>query len=159
MKEYAGIRNVKTEVILLGGVALHYYGMIHRATLDVNAEIKGEINPLKNFLKSKGVPADLGEDISRWSLISLPAGYRRRAVTIYKDKKTTLKVLSPLDLVIAKLRRFTEQDITDALFVANKFKISAAQIEKAKNSALKSSPQDTALSIFEKNVVYFIQQI
>lgn len=149
----------KLEVLLTGGLALEYYGMKKRVTVDLDAEIHGDIENLISFLKSKGVPADLGENISRWSVINLLPGYKKRAITVKKNKLLWVKVLSPIDIIIAKLRRFTEQDIEDAIFVVRKFKIKPKNIQNAANKVVKCSPRDTALFLFRKNVKIFLEKI
>ena len=159
LKEFKQKKGRKVELILLGGLALHHYGMKGRATIDVDAEVKGDLQALMSFFQSKGIPSDLGEDISRWSLVSLPEGYRKRSLTIYKDHALCVKVLHPVDLVISKLRRFTDEDIEDALFVAKKFNVSAKQLESAKNKVLARSPKDTILFRFKKNVDFFIVKL
>lgn len=143
------------EIILVGGLSMEYYGLKERATLDIDAEVKGDIEELLSFLKKNKIPADIGEDISKWSLISLPAAYRQRATTIHSDDNLKIKVLSPLDFIVAKLRRFTEEDLEDALFVARKFRVKIKDIRTAAEEAIKSSPKDTAIFIFKKNLEVF----
>lgn len=46
-------------VILLGGLALHYYGMKDRSTIDMDAEIEGDLESLFHFLKARKIPSDL----------------------------------------------------------------------------------------------------
>jgi hypothetical protein len=108
------------------------------------------------YLKAKGIPSDLGEDVSRWSVVSLPSGYRKRAKTIFRDKFLNVKVLHPADFIISKLRRFTDQDIQDALFVTEKYGIKAGDILKAMKDAVQHSPKDSSLAGFQKNVRWFI---
>jgi hypothetical protein len=57
------------------------------------------------------------------------------------------------------LRRFTEEDIGDAVFVARRYKIGAKEIEKKSEEAIKNSPKDTALFIFRRNIAVFISKI
>lgn len=144
------------EIILIGGLALQHYGLKERATVDIDAEVKGDLEELFVFLKSKKIPSDIGENISNWSVINMPPLYRERAITIYKDGLLTVKVLHPLDFIIAKLRRFTDEDLEDALFVANKFNLRQEDVKGAANSAIENSPADTALFIFRKNIELFL---
>ncbi len=60
--------------------------MQDRATIDIDAEVRGDIEGLFSFLKSKNIPADIGEDISRWSVITIPPGYRERSIEMCKDR-------------------------------------------------------------------------
>ncbi len=77
------------------------------------------------------IPGDISEDISRWSVIAMHRGCRGRTIKIYKNDLLETAVLHPLDFVISKLRRFSEEDIEDALFAAKNFNIS----DQAKTSA------------------------
>lgn len=158
LKEFSQ-KNKPLEVILIGGLSMEYYGLKERATIDIDAEVKGDINKLVQFFKKKHIPADLGEDISRRSLISLPPVYKERAITIYSDVNLKIKVLSPIDFIIAKIRRFTEQDLEDALFVARKYQLKVEDIQKAAKEATNNSPKDTAIFIFKKNVELFVDKL
>ncbi|MFQ5900060.1 MAG: DUF6036 family nucleotidyltransferase [Thermodesulfobacteriota bacterium] len=159
LKEFTEDKKEPLEVILIGGLALHYYGMKNRATIDIDAEVKGDIDGLFNFLKSKRIPSDIGENISGWSVISMPSFYRERTIVIYKDGLLTVKVLHPSDFIIAKLRRFTDEDLEDAVFVAKKFDLSQKDVKESANSAVENSPADTAIFIFRKNVELFLTHL
>ncbi len=159
LKEFTIQSGNAIEIILFGGLSLHYYGLKERRTIDVDGEVKGDVEGLFNFLKSKKIPSDIGEDISHWSVISMPPGYRERAIEIYTDDLLTVKVLHPLDFIIAKLRRSTDEDIEDALFVAKRYNIRAKDIKEAADMAIENSPKDTAIFIFRKNIELFIKKI
>lgn len=159
LREFTQERKTRLEITLLGGLALQYYGMEDRATVDIDAEVKGDLEGLFHFLKIKNVPADLGEDVSGWSVIAMPPGYRDRSATIYKDALLEVKVLNPLDFIIAKLRRFTEEDIQDALFVAEKYKIDAKEIERSAEETIHHSIKDTALFLFRENLQLFLKKM
>jgi hypothetical protein len=158
LSQYTLERKSRLEIILLGGLALQYYGMQDRATVDLDGEVKGDLSSLFQFLKAHHVPADLGENVSGWSVIAMPPGYRERAVSIHQDDLLEVKVLSPLDLIIAKLRRFTEEDIADALFIAGKCAVTAEAIQMAADEAIHHSVSDTALFLFRENVQIFLDQ-
>lgn len=145
----------RLEIILIGGLSLEYYGLRGKTTIDIDAEVKGDVDKLSDFLRKNRIPSDIGEDVSRWSLISLPPGYKKRAKTVYSDDKLKVKVLSPIDFVIAKLRRGTEADLNDSLFIAKKFSLEKKDIIRAANQAIKNSPRDTAVFIFNKNIEVF----
>ncbi|MBI5701276.1 hypothetical protein HZC34_05490 [Candidatus Saganbacteria bacterium] len=159
LKKYVNSRKKPLKIILIGGLALHYYGMQGRTTIDIDAEVTGDIEPLLKFLKRKNIPADLGEEIGRWSTINMPSGYKKRAITIYKEGRLMVKVLNPLDFIISKLRRFTEEDFEDALFVVNKYKLKQKDIESTAKRAIKSSPKDITILAFKKNLKYFLKKI
>lgn len=149
----------RLEIILIGGLSLEYYGLRDRATMDIDAEVKGDVDKLSDFLKKNKIPSDIGEDISRWSLISLPPGYKERAATVYSDDRLKVKILSPIDFIIAKLRRGTEEDLNDAIFIAGKASLKVKDIKNAAEQAVKHSPRDTAVFIFNKNVDIFINKL
>jgi hypothetical protein len=68
-------------------------------------------------------------------------------------------VLHPVDFIIAKLRRFTEEDIEDALFVARKYKMKTQEVEKSAEEAIRHSVKDTALFLFRGNVQLFLERM
>ncbi len=49
---------------------LQAYGFTERVTVDVDGELIGELNSLVTFLQEHDVPADLGENMSGWSVIA-----------------------------------------------------------------------------------------
>lgn len=159
LEEFAGKNKSELEIILIGGLALQYYGMEDRKTIDVDAQVKGEIEKLLIFLKENGIPGDLGENISNWSVVSLPPGYEEKAMVIKKTKFLSLKVLSPQDMIIAKLRRFSEIDLEDALFLARKFKLTPEGIDTSAAQAIRNSPKDTAIFLFKKNLKIFLKKL
>lgn len=158
LRNFARENKSALDVLLVGGLALHHYGMKERSTVDLDAEVRGDIEGLFAYLKSHRIPSDLGENFSGWSVIAMPPGYRERAVLIHQEPRLTLKVLNPVDFIHAKLRRFTEEDIQDALFVTKKFKIAAKEIELAVDEAIKNSPKDTAIFFFKNNVKIFLKK-
>lgn len=159
LKEFTKANNADIEIILIGGLALHHYGLKDRATIDIDAEVKGNIEALFNFLKHKEIPSDMGEDIAGWSVVTMPPGYRERTIRIYKDEHLTVKVLHPLDFVVAKLRRATEEDLEDAAFVVKQFGLKFEEIKETAEEAIRNSPKDTALFIFKKNVALFLSKV
>jgi len=159
LRKFAHEKESNLDVLLVGGLALHYYGMKDRSTVDLDAEVRGDIEGLFAYLKSHKVPSDLGENFSGWSVIAMPPGYRERAVLIRQEPRLTFKVLSPIDFIHAKLRRFTEEDINDAYFIAKKFKIDAKDIESTAEEAIRNSPKDTAIFFFKNNVKIFLGKL
>ena len=146
------------EVTLLGGLAVQYYGLKDRATIDIDAEVKGDVEGLQDYLRANHIPADLGENISGWSVVAMPPGYRKRIIPIHQDERLKVSVLDPVDFIISKLRRFTEEDISDALFVAGKYSTDPAEIRRAAEEAIRHSPKDTALFLFRGNVDLFLEK-
>lgn len=61
--------------------------MPERSTFDIDAEIDADFKVIKKLKESLKFPAEFSADISRSSMIDLPAGYRDRVVP-YKSVKT-----------------------------------------------------------------------
>ena len=54
-------RNSPLEIILIGGLSLEYYGLRERATMDIDAEVKGDVDKLSDFLKKTKFPVISGK--------------------------------------------------------------------------------------------------
>lgn len=115
----------------------------------------GDPEPLVNFLREHRIPADLGEDLSRWSVVAMPPGYRERASVLLEQPGLRLRLLHPNDFVIAKLRRGTDLDLDDAAYVVRRFGLTSQAVEEAAASAIAASPRDTALFLFRATVQVF----
>jgi len=156
LKQFVIEKKEPLELILVGALALPFYGVEFRVTYDLDAEIEtGNVEELYIFLKEKGFESDLSENISNWSVITLPSGYRERSKTVYKDSLLTIKILSPEDFIIMKLRRGTNQDIEDALAVAKKQSVTTDALDEFYNRVLKESIKDTALFNFKEIYLVF----
>jgi hypothetical protein len=73
-----------------------------------------------------------------------------------RREKLRVRLLSPVDFIIAKLRRGTDLDHEDATFVARRFAVSASSLRDA---AVAASRQDTALFLFNKTVELFCRNL
>jgi hypothetical protein len=145
-------------VILLGGLAMAWYGS-SRQTRDLDAEVSSLTRPqLTRLWKSLGFPADLSADVSHWGMIDLPPGYRIRAKPIKKRGRITVKILSPLDLVMSKLRVMRESDIQDARFLIRRFRLTKAQIKRAMHRMIRASVPSTDLFFFQRFVENFLEE-
>lgn len=147
------------DLLLVGALALQCYGFRERYTNDVDGELTGPLHPLVAFLTAEGVPADLTQDISGWSIVAMPPGYRDRATDFLSHPNLRIRLLAPVDFVIAKLRRGIELDLDDALYVVRRFQISRSDIEQAAAAAVAASPQDTTLFLFQKTVELFCREL
>ncbi len=159
LNEYVRQTHRSLDLILIGGLALQAYGVHERVTVDVDGELAGDLEPLLEFLRGRQVPADLGENISGWSVVAMPPGYRDRTSVWHEDGGLRIRLLHPVDFVIAKLRRGTEQDLDDAQEVVIRFHIPPTDIQVAADSAIQASPKDTALFTFQKIVQVFGRRI
>ena len=147
------------DLLIVGALALHAYGISDRATRDIDAEIDGPLMPLLDFLTTHRVPADLTQNFSGWAVVAMPPGYRDRATDLINQPNLRVRVLAPIDFVIAKLRRGTDLDLDDALLVAQHNRLSADMIQANARAALAASPQDTALFLFQKTVDLFCKSL
>ncbi len=159
LSDYVRETGSRVDLILVGGLALQAYGIEDRVTFDVDGELIGDLKPLVIFFQARQIPADLGENMSGWSVVSMPAGYRERTSVFYEEPGLRLRLLEPQDFIIAKLRRGTEQDLDDAEVIARRFGVSPLGIQAAADSAIEVSPKDTTLFLFQKTVELFCKRI
>lgn len=155
LEDYARRTGASIDILLIGGLALQAYGYSDRATEDMDGEMAGDPEPLVNFLRAYQIPADLGEDLSRWSVIAMPPGYRERASVLLERSGLRLRLLHPIDFVIAKLRRGTDLDLQDAAYVIHRFDLTLDAVQEAAAAAIAASPKDTALFLFRATVQAF----
>ena len=138
------------DVILLGGLAMAWYGS-SRQTHDLDAEVSSLTRPqLTRLWQSLDFPADLSTDVSHWGMIDLPPGYRKRAKTIRRHGRVTVRILAPIDLAMSKLRVMRESDIQDARFLIRRFRITKLQIRRAMNRMIRASIPSTDLFFFQR---------
>lgn len=159
LKEYVQDTGRSVDLLLVGGLALQAYGYADRSTQDVDAEVVGDLDSLAQFLREHQVPADLGENISGWSVVAMPPGYRERASVLLEDSGLRLRLLHPVDFIIAKLRRGTEMDIEDGLYVARRFGVTPQAVQDAAEAAVSASPRDTVIFLFRKTVEIFCTRL
>ena len=159
LTNYTRETGASLDILLVGALALQAYGYQNRLTRDVDAEVVGSIEPLTEFLRQHSIPADLTTNFSGWSIVSMPPGYRDRATDLVNHVNLRVRLLTPVDFVIAKLRRGTDLDLDDATFVAKRFHLAPDQIRSAAIAAVAASPKDTALFLFQKTVELFCESL
>jgi uncharacterized nucleotidyltransferase DUF6036 len=159
LTEYTRQTGIPLDVLLVGALALQAYGYQNRLTRDVDAEVAGSVEALAGFFHQRQIPADLTSNFSGWSIVAMPPGYRDRATDLVHHSNLRVRLLAPVDFVIAKLRRGTDLDLDDARFVTERFGITREQVRAAAEAALAASPQDTALFLFRKTVDLFCQSL
>ena len=147
------------DLLLIGALALQAYGYQDRHTHDVDGEIAGPLEQLVQFLDVRQIPADLTQDIGGWSVVAMPPGYKERTSDLVRSDRLRVRLLSPVDFIIAKLRRGTDLDHEDAMFVAKRFGISTTSVRDAAAAAVAASRQDTALFLFNKTVDLFCRNL
>ncbi len=159
LSRYVADTGASVDLLLVGALALQAYGVSIRATRDVDGEVDGPLKPLAEFLRQEQIPADLTQNFSGWSVVAMPPGYRDRAITVVDRPQLRVRVLAPIDFVLAKLRRGTDLDVEDALLVARRYNLSVADIRVSAQAAVAASPQDTALFLFQQTVELFCRQL
>ncbi|MBA3754049.1 MAG: hypothetical protein H0X01_07940 [Nitrospira sp.] len=147
------------DLLLIGALAMQCYGARDRFTNDVDGELAGSLAPLVTFLANEGIPADLTQDISGWSVVAMPPGYRDRATDLLNHPNLRIRLLDPVDFVIAKLRRGIELYLDEAMYIVRRFQIPTSGIELSADAAIAASPQDTTLFLVQKTVELFCRQL
>ena len=123
LTDYTKQTGATIDVLLVGALALQAYGYQDRLTRDVDAEVVGSVEALARFFSQHQLPADLTENFSGWSIVAMSPGYRERATDLVHQAQLRVKLLAPVDFIIAKLRRGTDLDLDDASFVSTRFGI------------------------------------
>lgn len=159
LRQYALETGRPVDLLLIGGLAMLAYGHPSRATMDVDGELREGVRPLKEFLSRHGIPANLGQSLSGWSVVAMPPGYRDRATALIDEPGLTVRLLAPVDFIIAKLRRGTDEDVDDAAWIAANAKVQIQQVRDAAGAALAASLEDTALFLFERTVDRFCKSL
>lgn len=157
LREYVDETGLAVDLVLIGGMAMLAYGHPSRATLDVDGELREGVRSLTAFLSRHSIPANLGQSLSGWSVVAMPPGYRDRATVMIDEPGVRISLLAPVDFIVAKLRRGTDEDLADAVWIAERFHITAPQVRAAAEAALAASLEDTALFLFERTVDRFCQ--
>lgn len=155
LRQHAAQSGHPVHLLLIGGMAMLAYGHPSRATTDVDGELSKGVRSLKEFLSGHGVPANLGQSLSGWSVVAMPPGYQDRATVLINEPGLRVTLLSPVDFIISKLRRGTDEDLEDAAWIALRYHINAQQVRDAADAALAASLEDTALFLFERTVDRF----
>lgn len=159
LKDYVRQSGSPLDLLLIGRLALYAYGATEALTNDLDAELTSDLEPFAVFPKKHNVPENLSENISGWSVVAMPPGYRERTQVFRAQGGLRIRLLAPVDFAIAKLRCGTEQDLADAEFVAHRFALTPDAVRAAAEQALAASPKDTALFVFRKTVDLFCQRI
>jgi Nucleotidyltransferase of unknown function (DUF6036) len=159
LREYVVQTGHAVDLVLIGGMAMLAYGHPSRATIDVDGELREGVRSLKAFLSHHNIPANLGQSLSGWSVVAMPPGYRDRVTVMIDESRVRVSLLAPVDFIVAKLRRGTDEDLDDAAWIAERFHIVAPQVRAAAEAALAASLEDTALFLFERTVDRFCQTL
>lgn len=156
IEDFLKEKNKTAEIILIGGLAMSFYGS-PRYTIDMDGEIKceeGLYDELIEYLRKKDINFNLSENISGWGLVPLPEGYRERASVVYQGKRLIVKILEPVDFVFSKLVRGTEEDFKDILDVIKKYNISPDKL--LEREKLIKYPRDPETFFFKKKFQHLL---
>lgn len=147
---------------LIGGAAAQAYG-VNRFTVDVDFEaILPDNNREWNLFeeavreteKITGIKAQFGENIDRWSRITL-LDYRKH-LKHYKDfQKLKVYLLKPEYWSIGKISRFWDSDIGDMVAVFKNENTDPLSLAKIWMLALRRSERHSDLFNIKKNAAYF----
>ena len=152
LTDYTRQTAVPVDVLLVEALALQAYGYQHRLTRDVDAEVVGSFEALAEFFSQHHIPADLTSNFSGCSVVAMPPGYRERATDLVHHPHLRVRLLAPLDFIIAKLRRGTDLDLDDAGFVAKRFGITGEQVRGGGEAALLPLPKTRRCFFFERRL-------
>lgn len=155
LRKYVDETGHQIDLVLIDGMAMLAYGHLSRATIDVDGELREEVRSLTAFLSRHNIPAKLGQSLSGWSVVAMPPGYRDRAAIMSDEPGLRLSLLAPVDFIVSKLRRGTDEDLADATWIAERFRVPASQVRAAAEAALAASLEDTAFFLFEHTVGRF----
>lgn len=157
IEDFLKEKNKRAEIILTGGLAMSFYGS-PRYTVDIDGEINCEeelYDGLTEYLRKKKINFNLSENISGWSIVPLPEGYRERATPVYHGERLIIKVLEPVDFVFSKLLRGTEEDFQDILAVIKTYNISPEKL--LEREKLVRYPKDPETFFFKKKFQHLLE--
>lgn len=106
------------EAYICGGSAVMYWIRDSRISLDVDMFFSRKVliprELSASFLDQDGLPVDLEFDYNFNEMFSLlQADYAARAITLMEFSNLRVNVISPVDLAVMKLYRFSGQDQDD----------------------------------------------
>ncbi len=156
IEDFLKEKNKRAEIILIGGLAMSFYGC-PRYTIDIDGEINCDeelYDELTQYLRKKKINFNLSENISGWSMVPLPEGYRERATTVYQGEGLIIKILEPVDFVFSKLLRGTEEDFQDILEVVKRYNISSEKLLERERFI--RYPKDPETLFFKKKLHHLL---
>jgi len=66
----------------------------------------------------------------------MPPGYRNRVTVLLDEPSVRISPFTPADFIIAQLRRGTDEDLTDAAWIASRFRIPTGLVRAATDTVL-----------------------
>lgn len=157
-KDLSGFITEEITVYLLGGCALLALGA-SRSTQDIDFEIKclnsDTIDKIFNFCMERKTAVNFSEDVGKWGMINISSN-RNSAKFFAKYGTVLVNILSPFDMIIGKIERFTDTDIEDVLFLLKKNHINSDELLTAWANALKNSLKSEKSFLFQRQVEVFV---
>src|SRR3972149_7032154 len=90
LREFTAERKCRLHVILIGGLAVQYYGIQDRATIDIDAEVREDIEDARFVARKFNVSAEdikkSSEDTIQHSIIDTAIFIFRKNVEIFISK-------------------------------------------------------------------------
>ena len=132
-----------TELLIRGGAAVLAHGLEQRVTLDI------DVLPTSHFieadLRRACAAAELGfnptdkdfaeqdylEVVPEEALILPRPDPERDYNTIFRGQRLTVKTPPAADLVIGKLKRLDPDDLSDIVFLIDRFRLTEADLEES----------------------------
>jgi hypothetical protein len=136
LEKRTGLRE-PIKMFIAGGMAIHLYTAA-RVTTDVDAE----------FSKRILLPSDLVVETKDGNMLYMDASYNSTFALMHENyledalpvpigtDLVHVYVLSPVDLIVSKIARFSGPDAEDIASIISLFHIEAAEIEKRAQEAL-----------------------
>ncbi len=168
-KILADLFEEKCQIILTGAAAGALYGRV-RPTTDIDFSLKlnrksarGYDRSWQSFAKAvheasarTGIAAQYGEDIDRWSSITL-LDYEKRKYLFRRFGKIAVYLMEPSYWAIGKLGRYLDSDIRDLVHVLKLTGTSWQILAAILGKALRKSPKSTACFSFRRQVEDFLK--
>jgi hypothetical protein len=153
-------------VTLTGGGAAILEG-VQRATRDLDFQISLGRAPGKRHVllqdairaveAQTGIAAQYEESIETWSSIAWPEA-RARSYRYKRFGRVDVHLLDPLWWSVGKMTRYLDYDVSDVITVFKKMKVRPEQAVRAWGKALGRSPMSNAQSIFQRQVLGFLDR-
>lgn len=142
----SGYAGPPLRMYLAGGIAVNYYCQRARATSDIDAKLPPRLLLPFNELRAQYIDSD-----GKISMLYLDANYSPTISLMHEDYIEDAKewadignahrlihmyVLSPIDLAVSKISRFSEQDRADILNLASEGLFTAEQLRQRATEAV-----------------------
>jgi hypothetical protein len=150
-------------MILTGGAAAYLFGG-NRPTLDIDFAVQSS-NPrtwdkdaesLNRLSAEQGLPIQYGEDISRWSMISL-LDWREHTLPYKKYEKLEVRLMHPRHWSIGKISRGLDTDFEDLEVVLKKKKLKYQELIPFWAEALRASEPSSERFLAKKLIEEFLK--